>query len=80
MADGEVGFYVAGAGCRGVDIAAGDYGAGEPRLVPLEVVLVAGLAVGQGDSMCDPPCAPLANTRMPCGTRICISAVKRSVM
>ena len=51
VADGEVDLDVAGAGCERAQIAAGDDGAGEAGLVPVEVELVAGLAVGEGDGM-----------------------------
>ncbi len=49
VADGEIDLDVAGARRDGADKAAGDDGAGEAGLVPVEVELVAGLAVGEGD-------------------------------
>ena len=52
---------------------------GKPGLDQVEIVLVAGLAAGEGDGFGGAG-EPLAKTRMPCGTRMCSSAVKRSVM
>ncbi len=47
VADGEIDLDVAGAGGERAEIAAGDHGAGESGLVPVEVELVAGLAAGE---------------------------------
>ncbi len=50
-ADGEIDLDVARADRDGANESAGDDGAGEAGLVPVEVVLVAGLAVGEGDGV-----------------------------
>ena len=52
---------------------------GKPGLVHLKSYSEPGLPL---ESVTDlgVPVAPLAKTRMPWGTRMCISAVKRSVM
>ncbi len=49
VADGEVDLDVAGSSREGAKVAAGDDGTGEARLIPVEVELVAGLAIGEGD-------------------------------
>ena len=67
MGDGEIDLDVAGAGGERADVAAGDDGAGEAGLGPVEVVLVAGLAVGEGDGLWMRRAAPLEKTRMPWG-------------
>ena len=51
MGDGEVDLDVAGAGGDGRQIAAGNDGSGKAGLGPIEVVLVAGLAAGEGDGL-----------------------------
>ena len=79
MGDGEVHLDVARADGKGADESAGDDGAGKAGLSPVEIELVAGLSVCEGDGMGE-PCAPLEKTFMPCGTRKWTSAVKRSVM
>jgi len=50
---------------------------GRPGLVQLKVVLVAGLAAGQSDRFGPALTAVWPKTFTPCGTRMCISAVKR---
>jgi hypothetical protein len=79
MADGEVDLDVAGAGGEGAEIAAGDDGAGEAGLGPVEVELVAGLAAGEGGGM-GRALRAAGEDLHALGTRMCISAVKRSVM